>query len=164
MSDLTKQQRLEAYKHVIYLEVWVEKDALSGVLKRVTEKYHVPILVNRGYSSASAMYDSFMRFVSNADGTDEKERQARINLLTKIINELEKSEKVKGMKNELEKLIEFTSMCREDLDNARGNSIDIDSVVRKYQEYVIVLNNNDNQTVLKINLATLIALARKAQL
>jgi hypothetical protein len=49
----------------VYLEVWVEKDALSGVLKRVTEKYHVPILVNRGYSSASAMYDSFMRFVRN---------------------------------------------------------------------------------------------------
>lgn len=47
----------------VYLEVWVEKDALSGVLKRVTKKYHVPILVNRGYSSASAMHDSFQRFV-----------------------------------------------------------------------------------------------------
>lgn len=46
-----------------YLEVWVEKDALSGVLKRVTEKYHVPILVNRGYSSASAMFDSYERFL-----------------------------------------------------------------------------------------------------
>lgn len=45
-----------------YLEVWVEKDALSGVLSRVTNKYHVPILVNRGYSSASAMFDSFQRF------------------------------------------------------------------------------------------------------
>lgn len=45
-----------------YVEVWVEKDALSGVLKRVTEKYHVPILVNRGYSSVSAMYDSYQRF------------------------------------------------------------------------------------------------------
>lgn len=49
----------------IYLEVWVEKDALSGVLKRITEKYHIRILVNRGYSSASSMYDSFMRFVYN---------------------------------------------------------------------------------------------------
>jgi hypothetical protein len=39
-----------------------EKDALSGVLKRVTEKYHIPILVNRGYSSASAMFDSYQRF------------------------------------------------------------------------------------------------------
>lgn len=45
-----------------YVEVWVEKDALSGVLKRVTSKYHVPILVNRGYSSASAMFDSYQRF------------------------------------------------------------------------------------------------------
>jgi hypothetical protein len=46
----------------VYLEVIVEKDALSGVLKRVTEKYHIPILVNRGYSSASAMFDSYQRF------------------------------------------------------------------------------------------------------
>jgi hypothetical protein len=45
-----------------YLEVWVEKDALSGVLSVVTEKYHVPILVNRGYSSVSAIFDSYKRF------------------------------------------------------------------------------------------------------
>ena len=45
-----------------YMEVWVEKDALSGVLKQITSKYHIPILVNRGYSSASAMFDSFLRF------------------------------------------------------------------------------------------------------
>lgn len=45
-----------------YLEVWVEKDALSGVLSVITEKYHVPILVNRGYSSVSAIYDSYKRF------------------------------------------------------------------------------------------------------
>lgn len=45
-----------------YLEVWVEKDALSGVLKRVTSRFHVPILVNRGYSSASSMFDSYERF------------------------------------------------------------------------------------------------------
>lgn len=45
-----------------YLEVWVEKDALSGVLSVVTEEYHIPILVNRGYSSVSAIYDSYKRF------------------------------------------------------------------------------------------------------
>ena len=55
-----KQPRMAGQEN--YLEVWVEKDALSGVLKRVTSKYHVPILVNRGYSSASAMYDSYNRF------------------------------------------------------------------------------------------------------
>jgi hypothetical protein len=46
-----------------YIEVWVEKDALSGVLKRVTEKYGIPIIVNRGYSSATAMFDAHERFV-----------------------------------------------------------------------------------------------------
>jgi hypothetical protein len=45
-----------------YIEVWVEKDALSGVLSRVTYQYGIPIMVNRGYSSASAMYDSYNRF------------------------------------------------------------------------------------------------------
>jgi hypothetical protein len=45
-----------------YIEVWVEKDALSGVLSRVTQPYHIPILVNRGYSSASAMHDAYERF------------------------------------------------------------------------------------------------------
>jgi hypothetical protein len=52
-----------------YIEVWVEKDALSGVLKRITEKYHIPILVNRGYSSASAMFDAYERF-SNYAGSE----------------------------------------------------------------------------------------------
>jgi hypothetical protein len=47
-----------------YLEVWVEKDALSGVLSRVTNKYHVPICVNRGYSSVSAMYSAANRFIN----------------------------------------------------------------------------------------------------
>ena len=45
-----------------YLEVWVEKDALSGVLKRVTEKYGINIIVNRGYSSVTAMHDAHRRF------------------------------------------------------------------------------------------------------
>ncbi|PKL35852.1 MAG: hypothetical protein CVV44_20255 [Spirochaetae bacterium HGW-Spirochaetae-1] len=48
----------------IYLEVFVEKDALSGVLKRITERYHVPISVNRGYASASSMFDAYQRFSS----------------------------------------------------------------------------------------------------
>jgi hypothetical protein len=45
-----------------YIEVWVEKDALSGVLKRVTQKYGIPIIVNRGYSSVTAMFDAHERF------------------------------------------------------------------------------------------------------
>ena len=63
MQDLIAQYELPRMKgQKNYIEVWVEKDALSGVLKRVTEKYHIPILVNRGYSSASAMFDAYERF------------------------------------------------------------------------------------------------------
>lgn len=59
-----------------YIEVWVEKDALSGVLERVTAPYHIPIMVNRGYSSASAMHDAYERFMSQIKypGTAKKIR------------------------------------------------------------------------------------------
>jgi hypothetical protein len=45
-----------------YVEVWVEKDALSGVLEPITRNFHVHLLVNRGYSSISAMHDSALRY------------------------------------------------------------------------------------------------------
>lgn len=47
----------------VYVEVWVEKDAISSVLKRVTEKYGINILVNRGYGSVTAMYDAYERYI-----------------------------------------------------------------------------------------------------
>jgi len=39
-----------------YVEIWLEKDALSGVVYPVTEKYDVPLMVARGYSSISFLY------------------------------------------------------------------------------------------------------------
>jgi len=36
-----------------YVEVWLEKDALSGVLVPVTDKYDVPLMTVRGYASES---------------------------------------------------------------------------------------------------------------
>lgn len=63
IEDTIDQYRLDRMKdQEIYIEVWVEKDALSGVLKRVTEKFHIPIIINRWYSSASAMFDAYIRF------------------------------------------------------------------------------------------------------
>jgi len=44
------------------IEIWTEKDAVSNILKRVSEHYHVSLLVNRGYSSCSAMYRAAERF------------------------------------------------------------------------------------------------------
>ena len=45
-----------------YVEVWAEKDALSQILKRITDYYHIHLVTNRGYSSCTAMYDAYKRF------------------------------------------------------------------------------------------------------
>jgi hypothetical protein len=45
-----------------YVELWVEKAALAGVLRPLAAKFHVTLMVNRGYSSSSAMYESANRF------------------------------------------------------------------------------------------------------
>jgi hypothetical protein len=50
-----------------YVELWVEKDALAGVLAPIAVKHHVTLMVNRGYSSQSAMYESARRFIAHPD-------------------------------------------------------------------------------------------------
>lgn len=55
-----------------YVELWVEKDALSGVLEPLAQKHHVPLMVNKGYSSQSAMYAAAER-INDAMETYEHE-------------------------------------------------------------------------------------------
>lgn len=63
LQDTVDQYRLNRMQgQEKYVEVWVEKDALSNVFLRVTEKYHVRLMVNKGYSSCSAMYAASKRF------------------------------------------------------------------------------------------------------
>lgn len=50
-----------------YVELWVEKDALAGVLWPIARDYHVTMMVNRGYSSQSAMFESAERFAAQRD-------------------------------------------------------------------------------------------------
>jgi hypothetical protein len=38
-----------------YVELWVEKQALAGVLSPIARRHHITLMVNKGYSSASAM-------------------------------------------------------------------------------------------------------------
>jgi hypothetical protein len=42
----------------VYVEVWTEKDALAGVLLEETRKWDVPLMVSRGFSSASYLYEA----------------------------------------------------------------------------------------------------------
>jgi hypothetical protein len=41
-----------------YVEVWLEKDALAGVIYPVTSIYDVPLMVARGYASLSFLYSA----------------------------------------------------------------------------------------------------------
>jgi hypothetical protein len=41
-----------------YVEVWCEKDALAGVLYQVTSTYDVPLMITRGFSSETFLYEA----------------------------------------------------------------------------------------------------------
>jgi hypothetical protein len=49
-----------------YCELWVEKQALAGVLEPLAHEFHVTLMVNKGYSSASAMFESAERFLERS--------------------------------------------------------------------------------------------------
>ena len=51
----------------VYMEVWVEKEALAGVIERVCSKIDVPWFACRGYVSQTAMYEASKRFL-DAEG------------------------------------------------------------------------------------------------
>jgi hypothetical protein len=42
----------------VYVEVWLEKEALAGVLVDVTAEWDVPLMVTRGYPSLSFVYSA----------------------------------------------------------------------------------------------------------
>jgi hypothetical protein len=41
-----------------YVEVWIEKDALAGVIYPVTAEYDVPLMVARGFSSETFAFEA----------------------------------------------------------------------------------------------------------
>lgn len=49
----------------IYVEVWVEKDALISIVENVANKLDVPCFSCRGYVSQSEMYEAAQRFIHN---------------------------------------------------------------------------------------------------
>jgi hypothetical protein len=59
ISYWTRSYRRELWaEQDAYVEVWCEKDALAGVLFEVTNEWHVPLMVVRGFSSLSFLHDA----------------------------------------------------------------------------------------------------------
>ena len=51
-----------------YCEVWVEKDALIGVVEQACRELDVPCLSCRGFASQTALWEGARRFISEEDG------------------------------------------------------------------------------------------------
>ena len=49
-----------------YVEIWLEKDALAGVVYPVTSMYDVPLMVARGYASLSFLH-SAAEYINDLD-------------------------------------------------------------------------------------------------
>jgi hypothetical protein len=64
VDSASKQFSIDKWKtQENYVEVMVEKDALSGVLLPVCRKLDIGFTANRGYSSSSAMYEAGKRML-----------------------------------------------------------------------------------------------------
>lgn len=62
LNDTIENYRLDRQDDQnTHIEVWTEKDALSGIMKRSTSKYGVRLVVNKGYTSSSAIYSAYER-------------------------------------------------------------------------------------------------------
>lgn len=72
LNDTHDQYRLDRQQgQDTYIEVWTEKDALSEIMQRSTSKYHVTLCVNKGYTSSSAVYESYERFAERIQNGQE---------------------------------------------------------------------------------------------
>jgi len=50
----------------VYIEVWLEKDALAGIMLPITDLYDVPLMVARGYASLSFLHTA-AEYISGLD-------------------------------------------------------------------------------------------------
>ncbi len=63
------------------VEVWIEKDALVGVIEGACEEYDVPFFSCRGYVSQSEMWGAAMRAVKRAERTRPTTRDSALRSL-----------------------------------------------------------------------------------
>src|SRR5262245_36272380 len=59
LNNAAKSYRRDLWAAMpVYVEVWIEKDALAGVLIEETSAYDVPLMVAKGYASLSFLHSA----------------------------------------------------------------------------------------------------------
>lgn len=67
IDSISKQFRCDLWSdQPVYVEVWVEKDALLGVIERTCNRFDVPFFSCRGYTSQSEMWVAGQRLIEHA--------------------------------------------------------------------------------------------------
>ena len=67
LTSVAQQYRMNMWDNQEFRpEVWIEKDALVGVIERVCNKWDVPFFSCRGYTSQSEMWGAAMRLADHA--------------------------------------------------------------------------------------------------
>lgn len=102
-----------------YAELWVEKDALAGILQPLAREFHVPMMVNRGYSSQTAMYDAGKRFLTGCFGGDLPYQS----LAAMFLEEAEKDHPDRKNVKEAPHLKEIFVLNRKELPEAKKDAI-----------------------------------------
>ena len=72
LGEVARQFRYDLWASQEYrLEIWVEKDALLGVIARAANQFDVPYFSCRGYTSQSEMYQAGQRLIEYIDNGQE---------------------------------------------------------------------------------------------
>jgi len=68
MESVANQFRVSPWTNQdVYIEVWIEKEALTGVIQPICRELDVPFLACRGYLSQSEQYAAALRFQEHYD-------------------------------------------------------------------------------------------------
>lgn len=70
-SDILKEDakifRIDIWKDQPYRpEIWIEKDALASIFRRIAQRWDIPLMVCRGYTSQTAMWIASQRLLENS--------------------------------------------------------------------------------------------------
>jgi hypothetical protein len=67
VASAANQYRINLWEtQPLYVEVWVEKDALIGIIEQTARKYDVPCFSCRGYTSQSEMWSAAQRIMNES--------------------------------------------------------------------------------------------------
>lgn len=74
-----RSYHIDMWEHQAYRpEVWIEKDALAGVISGVCNKLDVPYFACRGYVSLSEMYGAAQRVIGHVINDQKKNSEGKI--------------------------------------------------------------------------------------